>query len=87
MFGPLDVSPSDIHLKNATIRTDCEGRQVSLFRGTDENTVLSITECSIDGKIESSQPVPLDLEAIKFEHSKVGVMIDLNGEALYRGTY
>ena len=87
MFGPLDVSPSDIHLKNATIRTDCEGRQVSLFRGTDENTVLSITECSLDGKIESSQPVPLDLEAIKFEHSKVGVMIDLNGEALYRGTY
>lgn len=87
MFGSLDCSPSDIRLENATVRAECDGRQVSLFRGTQTVSVLSLSECSIDGKIESSEKPPLDLDAMDFKHSKVGVMIDINGEAKYRNSY
>ena len=87
MFGSLDCSPSRMELEYATVRTECDGRQVSLFRGNDEYTSLSLNECSIDGKIESSEKPPLDLDAMVFKHNKVGVMIDINGEACYRNSY
>ena len=74
-------------LKYATIRAECEGRQASLFRGTEKSTVLVLNECSIDGKIESSEKPPLDLDGMDFQHSKVGVMVDINGEAKYRNSY
>ncbi len=87
MFGPLDLAPSKIKLRYATLKLECEGKQVSFFRGIDKNTALSINECSLDGKIESSQKVPLDLEAMDFKYSQVGAMIDVNGESRYRNTY
>ena len=87
MFGSLNLAPSKIMLKYATIRAECEGRQASLFRGTEKSTVLVLNECSIDGKIESSEKPPLDLDGMDFQHSKVGVMVDINGEAKYRNSY
>ena len=87
MFGSLDCSPSNIKLEYATIRAECDGRQVSLFRGTDLSSELSISECSIDGKIESREKPPLDLDSMAFKHNKVGVMVDINGEACYRNSY
>ena len=87
MFGSLDCSPSNIEIEYATIRTECDGRMVSLFRGTDLSSVVSLSECSIDGKIESREKPPLDLDAMAFKHNKVGVMVDINGEARYRNSY
>ena len=87
MFGSLDCSPSNIEIEYATIKAECDGRMVSLFRGTDTNSAVSISECSIDGKIISSEKPPLDLDLMSFKHNKVGVMIDINGEACYRNSY
>ena len=87
MFGSLDCSPSNIEIEYATVKAECDGRMVSLFRGTDINSAVSISECSIDGKIVSSEKPPLDLDLMSFKHNKVGVMIDINGEACYRNSY
>ena len=87
MFGPLDASPSNINLDYATIRMDCEGIQVSFFRGTDRNSRLAITNSHIDGKIVSGKEVPCVLDDMEFTISKSGAMIDVNGEPLYRGSY
>ena len=87
MLGPLDMAPSDIKLRYATLRLECKGKQVSFFRGIDTNSKLSINECNIVGNIESSQRVPLYLEAIEFTHDQVGMMVDINGEPAYRNTF
>lgn len=87
MFGPLNMAPSNIKLRYATLRLDCKGKQVSFFRGIDSNTKISINECNIDGKIGSSQKVPLYLDAIEFTHDQVGIMVDVNGEPAYRNTF
>jgi len=87
LFGTLDCSPSNVELEYATVRVECDGRKVSLFRGIDTNSALSLSECSIDGKIESREKPPFDLDAMAFKHNKVGVMVDINGEATYRNSY
>lgn len=87
MFGSLDCSPSNTEIEYATVRAELDGRMVSLFRGTDKSSAVSISECSLDGKIESREKPPLDLDAMAFKHNKVGVMIDINGEARYRNSY
>lgn len=87
MLGPLDVAPSDIKLRYATLRVECTGKQVSVFRGIDTNSKVSVIESNIEGKIESSQRVPLYLDSMEFTREQVGMMVDINGEPVYRNTF
>lgn len=87
MFGALNVAPSAVNLDYATIRLECEGKQVSFFRGTDKNSKLTLTNSHLDGKIISGLDVPCKLDDMDFTISKIGAKILVNGDPLYDGTY
>lgn len=87
MFGALNVAPSVVNLDYATIRLECEGKQVSFFRGTDKNSKLTLTNSHLGGKIISGLDVPCKLDDMDFTISKIGAKILVNGDPLYDGTY
>ena len=86
MFGALN-GISSINLDYATIRLECEGIHVSLFRGTDKNTKLTLTNSHLDGKMVSGKEVPCKLDDMDFTISKTGATIYVNGDLLYDGMY
>ncbi len=87
MFGPLNNAPSSIVLDYATINLECEGINVSFFRGTDRNSRLVLTNSHLDGRIVSGMEVPCRLDDMDFTIEKTGAVIYVNGEQLYNGNY
>ena len=87
MYGSLKVNPSVVKLEQNTAILECEGKQVSFFRGVDRNNELSITDSHIEGKIISGMQVPVKLDDMVFKINKSSVSIDVNSEPLYRGNY
>ena len=87
MFGPLNAAPSNINLDYATIRMECEGKQVSFFRGTDKTSKLTLTNSHLDGKMVSGMEVPCKLDDMDFTISKTGATVYVNGDPLYDGSY
>lgn len=87
MFGPLNAAPSNINLDYATIRMECEGKQVSFFRGTDKTSRLTLTNSHLDGKMVSGMEVPCKLDDMDFTISKTGATVYVNGDPVYDGSY
>ena len=87
MFGALNCAPSETVLDYATIRLECEGKEVSFFRGTDKNTKLTLTNSHLDGKLVSGMEVASRLDDMDLNVAKTGVNIHINGEPRYNGTF
>ncbi len=87
MFGSLSTGPSNIDIDYATVKLECEGKQVSFFRGTDKDSVLKLSNGHYEGRIVSGMEVPLKFDGMDFTHSNVGASVTVNGESLYDGTY